>query len=579
MLKDLFLDKIRKEIKYKILEEYKIISNSLDSDDKRRISSILSKNEFSIEDINDLLIDFFSDEFDRDELINLVNNDVLIDNYIMYCIYSYLVSNGNNKVIELVVSRLGYLYTFNDVKIIDRYLKSCKFKDNELVFSLLDKIYGFEQSKDNSLFKEKIGDLIKFKLDVDNKLFPYELVNNFVKIRNIENKYYLLNKIEDTMFNKGKYKKNMLLIYLTYNYRISDKLDKYFNDIVISKEDVVLFIKCLEDNNIVLNEMQLINLLNGFRKKYYFDNNLSDKYRFLSNKVIGEYSKYFNDNHYFKIDEFISYYNDKYRDDFKDFIFESNFTLLNRGILFSILEGNSFLGNYFVWNKYNENFKCFKEVESRREKYILKEEKFYLEKKKFYRKYKVKINEFLAISDSCCIKYFMLKNIDSKDRGKFYELFKTLYKDNYKCLGRKKGTVRKSVENLKRDFVLELLNSYYKDRYVIMSKYIDYVSYINGSNYVNEDFFKIMVIECEKSLEMAKYVIKELRGYLYNDEVLKKKYQSLEKEVRREFGIFKIDELFLNIWSEYKYLEEEYLEIKSRIKIEEKKKVKRKSVK
>ncbi len=526
-----------------------------------------------------MLIDYFSYEFDRDELINLVNNDVLIDNYIMYCIYSYLVSNGNNKVIELVVSRLGYLYTFNDVKIIDRYLKSCKFKDNELVFSLLDKIYGFEQSKDNSLFKEKISDLIKFKLDVDNKLFPYELVNNFVKIRNIENKYYLLNKIEDTMFNKAKYKKNMLLIYFTYNYRISDKLDKYFKDVILDKEDVILFIKCLEDNNIVLNNKQLNNLLNGFKKKYYSFNLREEQVSELCNKVMLEYKKYYDANYYFRIEDFIKYYNDKYDDDFGSFIYTNNYTLLNSDILFSIFEGNNLLGNYFVWNSYNEDFLCFKNVKLVRNKYLLDEEKFYREKKKFYRKYKSKINEFLSNSDNYCIKYFILRNIEAKDRGKFYELFKILYKDNYKSLGKGKGTVRRSIDNLKREFVVELLSSNYSDRYKVIDKYINYVDYIDGKNYINEDFFKLVVLECEKSLEMAKYVINQLKWFLYDDEVLNKNYRILEKKVKRELDIKKIDDLFENIWNEYKYLEEEYLKIKSRIQIDGKKKVKRKSVK
>jgi len=570
MLVELFKDKLISQLNRRIINCFNREISDKNSDEYGVILEIINEEELSLDDINYLIGDNIC--YDVFSLSNLVSKNNFSKKFVKYIIYKYLVINSKDREIKnLIVSKLGYEYSFDDINLLNNYINDKSFINNDMALSIIDKVWNFEKDEDNSLFREKINKLYKFKKMIDSGVFPDTLIDNFVKVKKYKNLYYQLVRIEEKLKNSKIRDVDKLFILWTYNYMIDDDLKFLFekNDVVV--DDLVKFIKRLEDNGFILSETRVNNLLNNFKNSYYIKNKLVDKFKFLSNKVIGEYSKYYDENYYFKMQDFIDYYNKKYNDDFGKFIFCEEKVLLNLDILNSIFEENNLVGNYFLYRNIVSELKTFRNIKIDGDKYNRDQELFYLEKKKFYKRYKCKINEFVR-DESVCFKHFMVKNIDKKDRIEFYELFKKVYKDNCKELEQRKGTLRNSAEDLKKDFVLEVLNNSFRDRFVIKDKYIDDSKYIGCNIYIKDDYYDKVLVELERQyrLLIAREIVYRL-GKSINDKTnIYTLYEELNDFVRKEFKLEMMDALFNELSRRNRELKEDYFEVKRKLKVTKK---------
>ena len=198
MIEKLFKDKIINQLKIRILKNIKKEISNQNSEEYEQVLNNINKDNISINDINHLLES--NSCLDINKLIELVDIDKFDKKYIKYIVYSYLISNSSDKSIKnLIISKLGYKYDFNDINLLDGYIIDKSFINNDMVFNTVDKIWSFEKNEDNTMFKEKIKKLIEFKKMIDNNLFPDTLLDNFVKVKKYKNLYYQLTKIENIM--------------------------------------------------------------------------------------------------------------------------------------------------------------------------------------------------------------------------------------------------------------------------------------------------------------------------------------------------------------------------------------------
>lgn len=570
MLKELLKNKLIEEIKTKTTK----------SSNKDLIEKIIN-NQLNLNDILDNIQIKDSSTEIKELLLNIIKNNSLNQNT-KNIIYVYLITNGNNNQINLIMEELGYNYTINDITNIDKYLEKRGFNDNDLILNTIDKVWNNEQDKPNTLFKEKINKLKEFKTLIDNNLFPSDLINIFTKVKISKNLYWGLIEIEKVMQCNQVNKKDMFLIYLTYNFKLDNNLEEYFKNINLTKEDIIEFIKKLEEKDFLLDEKRLENLFKNFKYTYYQKNNLTTKYQELSNKIIKEYSTYYDNHFYFNNKDFIKHYNNLYHDDFSFFIFKDEFTPLTENILYSLFKQDSLLSNYHLFKDETSTLKTFKKLKLASDKYQKEQEDIYKKRKKFYQKYKCKINKFLSNED-ICFKYFMIKYISAKDRGEFYELFKTLYKDTYKELEKRKVTTKTKATLLKKDFIIELSNLPFKDRYSIIDKYREYANYIECETHIKDNYYNMVIEELERKyyLFVAKNIVLRLEFATNNEENTKLLYKKIEEYVKKELLLTSIDELFNKLTKKHNDLKEKYITLKNSINKQKssKKLNKRKSVK
>lgn len=563
-MKELFIDKLLIELKTNILSNLKKETKTLDEEEKNNLNKIINKYQLNLDDINDLLIDYLPFECTNDQLIDIVIKEKLpLKKYIKYLIYEYLITTKDTKSINVILKKLNYNYTINDVITIEKYLTTKKTTNTIEVLELIDKIWTFEQTKPNSLFKDKINNLKVFYNLVDNELLPYNLVNSFIKVKKQKNLYKELIELEKIMISTTKYPKEMLCIYLTYNYQTSSNIEEYFKNISLSKEELLDFIKKLEEKDIILDEKRLSNLFQNFKNKYYREFNLKDKYIELSNKVVKEYFNYSSNHFYFTPKEFINYYNNSYQDDFSLFTFQDTKTNLTENILNSIFNQDSLLGNYYLLKKDTKKSKTFKNLNKKTENYEKEQLELFGKRKKFYRKYKCKLNDYLNNED-ICFKYYLIKYIKETDRQEFYELFKTIYKDNYRKLETRKVPTKNKVQLLKKDFIEELTSTNFKDRYKVIEKYKEIATIIGCNTGIKETYYQLAVEELERKyyLLLVKNIITRLELSIKNQEDISYTHKKIEEYLEKEVNL-SIEEL-LNKLANKKHndLKERYQNIK-----------------
>ena len=568
MLNDLFIIKLKEELRKKIILEFNKIKKKLDEEEFLRISEILEKEVITIDDVNDLLIDYLPYYCDDCKLIEFVKDKMFVDrvdNYIKYYIYCYLVDKVNNKDVSLIMKRLGYKYKITDVDFVSNYVSNKREFDNEKCFLKLEQIYN--NLSDESLFKEKIEELVGFKDLVLSNMHPYDLVNAFYPLNRVKNLYSLLKNVEKIYKNTDDIndKKKLLMIYYTYNYKIDKNIDICFNGVSLGIEDVISFIKECEDRGIVLNEKRLINLFDNFRKRYYVENGLVISYKELCDKVISCYSDYYNKHFYFSLEEFCNYYNINNKDNFNIFFFDKDKEVgLSSNIMSSLFNNGDILESYFLLSSDVKGFKCFKNASLKSIEYDKEQKEYVNKRRKFYRKFKCKINLFLSREDEC-IKYFMLRNIKKEDRNTFFELFKVICGDKYKEIGFDRKKIRLCSDKLKKEFVLELFDSSYKDRMLVLERYKEYVKYIDASSYVRDDYFELMMLEYDRKfkLNVARNIVNRFK--VCSDSEFVSLYEEILEYVQKELGLSSIDVIFDGLAKKkYAMLKDEYNKFKSK---------------
>lgn len=575
-MKELFIDKLLAELKVNILSNLEKETKTLDEEEKENLNRIINKYQLNLEDINDLLIDYLPFECTNSQLLDIIIRENLpIKKYIKYLIYKYLITTKDTRSINVILKKLNYSYTMNDVISIEKYLTTKKTTNTTKVLELINKIWSFEQTKPNSLFKDKINNLKIFYDVVNDDLLTHNLVNSFIKVKKQKNLYKELIELEKIMISTKKYQKEMLCIYLTYNYYTSPTIEEYFKNISISKEELLEFIKKLEEKNIILEEKRLSNLFQNFKNKYYREFNLKDKYKELSNKVVKEYFNYSSNHFYFTPKEFINYYNNLYQDDFSLFTFQDTKTNLTENILNSIFNQDSLLGNYYLFKQDIKKGRTFKDLNEKVENYEKEQLELFNKRKKFYRKYKCKLNDYLNNPD-ICFKYYLIKHIKETDKQEFYELFKTIYKDNYKELESRKVSTKIKVQVLKKDFIEELNSTNFKDRYQVIDKYKKIATIIGCNTGIKANYYQLAVEELERNyyLLLVKNIVNRLELSITNKENTNYIHKKIEEYLEKELNL-SIEEL-LNKLANKKHndLKERYQNIKK--ELNPKKMIKRK---
>ena len=165
---------------------------------------------------------------------------------------------------------------------------------------------------------------------------------------------------------------------------------------------------------------------------------------------------------------------------------------------------------------------------------------------------------------SICFKYFMVKYVDDCDKGEFYELFKYIYKDNYKEIENKKVSTKDKVSLLKRDFVSEIVSSEFKDRYLVSDKYRGYAMDIGCDSQIKDNYYDVVVLELERKyyLLVARNVVGRLKNSVDNRLDV---YNMLNEYVKSELGFNSLDELFDGLAKKHNELKEEYFGLRDSV--------------
>ena len=114
------------------------------------------------------------------------------------------------------------------------------------------------------------------------------------------------------------------------------------------------------------------------------DFNLTDIYNELRIKIITSYDTFYNNNFYFKIEDFINYYNNLYSDNFASFRFSNELTKLTRNIFDSIFYNNGINESVITLEKDLYKFKNFKPIIMDYKINCLEIDKVFYERYKFY---------------------------------------------------------------------------------------------------------------------------------------------------------------------------------------------------
>lgn len=231
--------------------------------------------------------------------------------------------------------------------------------------------------------------------------------------------------------------------------------------------------------------------------KYYHDNNLNDEVKLLKTKVFTAYDDYYNNHFYFKTEDFISYYNNLYQDDFSSICFGSKFKPLTRNIFDSLFSLEGVNETTIILEKELKKYKSF--IPSILEYKIscLESDKRYYERYKFYIQYVNKVQEYFQYKNDFTFEYYTLKNIPSNDRTEFFELFKIYYGKDYKVIGRNGRSIKKSCLALEQEYREELNNTPFEQRYEVLNKYKEYCNQLRLLSIFNEEYLLEIIKEYE----------------------------------------------------------------------------------
>ncbi|MEE3342968.1 MAG: hypothetical protein VZS44_02640 [Bacilli bacterium] len=334
-----------------------ILAHIDDKDEKERVKNILDKEELSLQDLNDLLLDYFDKELDLDELFvetsydsDLYNKLVNFkdksynnkDNYdilYLFIIYESLISchlnMENYEIAEKMLSNVLTLYNDLDCKSFYTSLIANELPKNSLLAVarnnninlcgadkdiLLSILRDYVQNDDYKLLKNNLLDL---------RLYEYYIDNN-------DNKEDFNTRYNNYLNNSTKTDRELLRVYTGRD------TDKHFYD-----KDIYSFVEFLERNNLY-NYKKIRNVLDLLS-----DNKLNTNNSSIKNYIKRIYNSYMIDNYYNNYipteDEFIEYYNNNYMNN--KFVKVFGVDKLDKAILYYVLD----LENYkdLIFHKHN----------------------------------------------------------------------------------------------------------------------------------------------------------------------------------------------------------------------------------
>ena len=573
MIKELIIKETKKQLKLLIEDAKEQYFKILDEEEREIVKAIINKKTYELEDINDLLINYFSYELDNYELLQLIKTNSnkkkkfgKKEKILLYVIEYYLVSL---KEYEVNIIEFFNNISINDINVLDEYLCNRDYQDNDKILNVIDRISNaikevdgiknktndIVSRKNNVQFSKRVNNMssidnlandannkkinISNQFNVDNSsikniiddlkriiiLFRDNLINLDLinalreeKILRCDNYYFQYKEVWNSLISAAineqeridsqaeinqqeeinsqekvnlqqkmskiegrSNQKEIVLLCLTFLTDID-----LFKNIKLEKEDLLSFLKKVEDKGFTLNTKQINNLFDNFRKKYYQDNEKNDEVTLLKNKVIEVYSDYYSKNFYFKVEDFIEYYNNLYNDDFSAFTFSKSSQKLNRNIFDSIFYNYNINESFIALENELEQFNSLKTLILDYKINSLENEKTYYERYKFYLMYLDKVKEYFNYYESITIEYYILKNIPDNHRGTFYELFKCYYGSVTRKIGRGGKAIANSCKLLRQEYLEELMSCELEKRYEILNKYKKYCLYLNSLALLNE---------------------------------------------------------------------------------------------
>ena len=491
MLKELLIKEVKEQLKLLIKNTTDKYLSLLDEEERVRVSSIIDKENYEIEDINDLLVDYFPSELTEEELFDLVKSVTFRKKFnkkelIIYIIESFLINieKYQLKIISLIIPNL---YT-NDIELLSNYLEN-EDSNNEEVVSIIKRLSNVE----NEILNKFINNLATIFNGFEKNLINIDLIRSFCNEEIIEYKNYYLQyqEITNKLF-KNLDNKEIVLLCLIFINDIS-----IFSNIKLTKKDLISFIKKLEGNGFRLNNNQVNNLLNNFTLKYYQDNELNDHIKSLTTKVFTAYDEYYNNNFYFKSEDFINYYNDLYKDDFAPICFIDKYKPLNRNIFDSFFSIKGVNEIVVILEKELIKYKSFKPMIMDYKINCLESDKRYYERYKFYIENVDRVKDYFQYKNDVTIEYYILKNISSNDRSEFFELFRTYYGKEFKEIGRNGRSIKKCCLAIEKEYIEELNNTPFEQRYEVLNKYKEYCSQLKLLSVFNEQHLLEIMKEYE----------------------------------------------------------------------------------
>ena len=480
MIKELLINKTKELLKQKIKETQDKYLSQFNLEEKQELKKIINKEIYTRDDINDLLIDYFPKELNDYEILCLLKPNSKFrkklsnkEEILIYIISHYLITQEKYQISIIEIINNIKIY---DINILDEYLNN-ESKDNDLALSLINKL------STNDILKSLSRELSQIFNLFNNKLINVELINNFIedeKITKYNNYYYQYQEINKKL-QEPTNNKNLILTYFTFNNNL-----ELFTNIKLTKEDLINYLKELEEKEIILNNNQLNNLLDNFRKKYLKDESKEKEINILKNKVIKEFSKYYDEHFYFKIEDFINYYNNNNQDDFSSITFSKEKKELTRNIFDSFFASKDVNETVIALEEELKNFKNTKIQIANYKINSLEIDKIYYERCKFYLIYIDKVKEYYKYKDDITIDYFILKNIPDQDQASFYELSKYYYGPSLKQIAKNSKTIKNSIELLKQEFLEELSSTDFEKRYELLNKYKNYCNKLRCLSLFNE---------------------------------------------------------------------------------------------
>ncbi|MGN1371522.1 MAG: hypothetical protein ACI4XM_04545 [Candidatus Coprovivens sp.] len=409
-----------------------------ESDEVVLLRNILSKDSFSSDDINDLLLcysDHFMDDFElldftcSRELILYEMDEVCLDFDVRNIIIYYLLQSSNIDVFK------GVLKLFS-----------------------------------SSLIENVINDDIISYSALNKCLTIYDLYNCFLDIYNEKENVLRKKKAVSFMCCYD-------IKFLLNNFRL----------LGITFDDISFFIKDYE--NIRLFDVSNLSLL--FKNIMLIIDNSFDR-DVLRKSVLLTYKEYTSSHLYFTLDEFIEFYNSTVGSNFSSFYY-SKYSLLNRELLYIILNNDR---DSFC------NFDCFREYLGKSKSLSIKGEEWKGEVNEFalsFDNYNRKKEYVLSNYDylleelkrpiSVTINYFIYLNVSEEYQDTFYDVVKWFYSRDKKYFGRniffdsdevKKNTFDLILLEWKKDIYADIHN-----RDIIHKAYLEFIRKMVGYKYIS----------------------------------------------------------------------------------------------
>ncbi len=384
------------------------------------------------------------------------------------------------------------------------YYKYLNYYENEFFTYLMFK--GISDSLLNEYYKNRNGirdtyHYSKFYFqDSGLKLMSYFLDISDVPI--LKNKFIEFKMLEEKLKNvSGDNRKIAMMIAFTYRPYPNSDFYNSFDDLELTRDDIIAFVNEYEESGEYLDIRQLDNLLISYRNRYLIRNGLFAEYNQLEQQVQDEFREYRKTRYAFFPNDFIEYYNSKHPTANFGSLISTDNSLLTSDIYDLIINQNNLIGfDALFGSKAYNNYIYSKKIKSHAEQ---NSSEVYKKKLNTYEKYYELLNE-QNFSLEFTIDYFIRKNIPQEDLEMFLD-FKNWF-DQYCPFSwdYSKRVQERTLRQLQADFYQELRKTPFEKRNVLLKAYNEYLVSDKLSEFTKVDAFSQILSEYESEIGIAK---------------------------------------------------------------------------